>query len=333
MKPSACVWVIWAALNAALPLHARAQPNVHEQIRLTIVGSAWAESLASDLSARALEMELETETRIVEGTTANDVLAEARVGRYFARVWVDASDARTVRVWVVDRLGARLLMRQVATTGRLDVVTAEEVMEIVLGALEALSRGGEIGVSLAPPPPPPTRAIAALALELRALDGLERPLPAVGLRVGARHRNDRWRFSAALVGTYVGDVVRSTPHVTLTLSRVHLGVLASVGWWALGPIAIVGGLGAGADLVVPIGRSGQEPALLDDLPLRALFVGRAFIGATIELDDALEIEASFGADLDLSDERYFVAAGEAELEVFDPSTVRPFAALGLTLRL
>lgn len=337
---------------AAMP--ALAQERATGAVDLAIAGPQEpADRLEVVIRELLTDLSVELRTRRAESIEPREVVIPPQVPEpALARVWISIGTAYAT-VYLVDAPWERVLVRHVPISGGVDEVAREQLGYIVYSSVEALLAGAQIGLTreharqvfgVRPSTPPPTPApppdtsgvepevFIAYSLRLWAPgpelehaprigvalllgDGMPRPLIAVGVNLRATTATEADDMILELGGIdarfEAGAELQLAPDTTVQLAGGLLLDFTRV-------------------TPVPTATSGISPQPASDtltpfLTLRASVMHRVW--------RAFAIGGGLSVDVDLTDTRYVVAAGDDETVVLDPWTVRPALFVGLGARL
>jgi len=334
---------------ASAPGSTAVVPNEQQAARAVTITVAAESEPGARLEQRLREFLEALPARIAiatsPGFSAIDVLDDP-VGDAFAKVWIDATARDHARIYIVDDGADRILIRKVQTPSGLDEVAIEEVAYIVESSVDALLRGGTLGVTRAvaaaelgversaspPPPVVPARAPRRWALALgagyfaRAWGiGAVQHGPAIDLAIV--RRSDRVDAGAALEGAVIVPIRVREEDLELRLVGGGLRALAHVAgpvarrwWWD-------GRLGLGVDIVRDEGRALAPSAAGSSAVTRPIAVLALRTGPTVAIGrgrNRLVVRLHATADVELAGVRYVTTEGDT---VLAPWRVRPGAAL------
>ena len=344
-------------LALALALHVDAgdptpaAPTEQVAVRSVAITVAAADEPGTRLAERLGEFLDALPARIAiarsEGFTAARVIDDEG-GDAFAKVWIDATQREHTRIFIVDRGADRILIRKVQTPTGLDEVAVDEIAYIVEASVDALLRGGTLGVtravaaaelgvrrpapSVSPPRsiPPPRRWALALASSYLGRGwgrGTAQHGPAI--EVAFWRRTDRVDAGAAIEGAAILPTRVRVDDLELRLVGGGVRALAHVA----GPIARRwrwdGRLGPGLDLVRDHGRPRAAGATGSPAVTRPIAVLAVRTGPSLAIGrgrDRLLVRLHATLDIELAGVRYVTTEGTA---VLVPWRARPGAALSI----
>lgn len=284
------------------------------------------------------------------------VIDETSAG-VFAKVWIDAMDLGTTRIYIVDAGADRILVRKVRLATGLDEVAIDEIGLIVESSVDALLQGGTIGVAREvaarelgvarpvvavppparpPPPQPPPRArriVTDLAggWSVRAW-GDRRVQHGPSIDVAALARTRMLDAGGALELAAVLPTRVRTRELELQLvggsvrALAHLaGAIAPRWWWE-------GRIGTGVDIVRDRSRARLPGVDIGAATTRAIGLIAVRTGPSVELGrtrDRLLVRLHATLDVEVAGIRWVTTEGEP---VFVPWRARPGVTLAIGWR-
>jgi hypothetical protein len=243
--------------------------------------------------------------------------------------WVDLSVPEQLFLYIAEREGGRILVRNISADDEDLEARLETVALIIRGAVTAFLAGGKIGVE-APPPEPeeptwPTGALdvfVAYALTLYSSEELLLHGARLGLsvRLGSwvrAHLAYRLQIPLQVEGEYVGLDVHPHPF--------ELGV---TGRFPIGDWYVDTGVGLLVDVVTVDVIALEDEVLVRRVDRRWLFGATPSVGVGRRLGRILAIYLAVGADVLFNEQWYAVETPEGNQTVLKPFTVRPIFRLG-----
>jgi hypothetical protein len=331
---------------------------------LFVVSSAWAESehievalvgsedairfVEAPLRASLASLPVEVTTSPADTLDVNLLLALPS-STAIARIWVDVRSTERIAMFLADRSGQRILVRQVQRSGAEDAVAREELFQILESSIEALLAGGTIGVEREdarrelglpekaearrtqsrPKPVPPPKAKPKAESGATFFVGYHALLwsqfhPLHGPLVGAEVFGGRFRLSFNIEPRFPrrveGDVV--------SMDVFHVGTRL-VPWYTfeLGePVVVALGLGAGLDVQrsEAVAVPGSDATLGDPFTTLVPVLRGA---VAIDLPE-LRLRVGLALDVDIVRTEYIVVVDGDRQRAFVPWRLHPvlFAA-------
>jgi hypothetical protein len=338
---------VWSArifcIVVAMLVIARPARAEGERVEVAIVGSEEAIRFVEDpLRASFASLPVTVTTTAAETLDVNALLALPSSSSV-ARIWVDVRSAERIAMFLADRSGQRILLRQVARAAPDDVVAREELLQILESSVEALLAGGQIGVEreearralglpekTIPPPaelPPPQEPVPAPLPKAEPggvgfFFGYHALLwsqyhPLHGPLAGAELVEQRFSISFQIEPRFPrrvdGDVV------SMDVFHVALRVMPWYSFQLSEPATLAFGFGPGLDIQrsAAVEVPGSTAKLAE--PATALIpVVRA--AAAVDL---AQLRFGLGLDLDLVRTEYIVTVNDDRQRAFVPWRLHP----------
>lgn len=343
----------------ALPNNARAAPppaNIAKnRVLLTIAGSeperAALAAVTSELMAR-LGVTVDEEAA-PELSLSNLRVRDERDQPYLAHGFVDLTHAGRATLYLLDPARDRLLVRQLGHDQRDAELLREELAHILETSIEGLLSGAAIGEQRAhvlrelnPPAAPkaPPRAAeepahapqlaASRALRVAALyeagllasNGVLAHGPEGALLLelpGAAH------FGAVLSAQYRWPIhVESSP-VGARLQGGALRLLGTVGTRLSEGAQLIGGVGAGVDLVRVQALASSADVTVAEPRWLSIATLRAWLALDLRVSPHISGLVALAFDVDPQRTRYVLARDQTDAAIFDPWLVRPSLIAGI----